>query len=247
MASDHQKEWGRKLIEDLDLLGSERVLDLGCGDGQLAAVIAELLPYGEVVGIDACQDMIDAARSKAGQNLRFLRMDIDALDFPGEFDAVFSNAALHWVKDHRRLYANVSRALRPGGRLRFDFAGEGHCSRFIKAVREAMAKDRFAACFEAFAWPWHMPAVDAYAAFVAATGLSHAQVWGENADRYFPDTDTLLRWLDQPCLVPFLARVPASEREAFRTVVVERMLETARQADGRCFETCCRIHVLGVK
>jgi len=130
-ASAHQKEWGTKLITELDLLGTERVLDLGCGDGAVSARIAELVPNGEVVGIDASRGMVEAARAKGRKNLRFLLMDINELNYSDEFDVVFSNATLHWIKDHKHLLRNVGRALRQGGRLRFNFAGEGNCSRFF--------------------------------------------------------------------------------------------------------------------
>jgi trans-aconitate methyltransferase len=102
-ASGHQKEWGAKLIAELDLRGNERVLDLGCGDGNLTAQIADLLLEGEIVGIDASRSMIEAAMPKSRKNLQFLLMDINELDFVDRFDIVLSNATLHWVKDHKRL------------------------------------------------------------------------------------------------------------------------------------------------
>jgi trans-aconitate methyltransferase len=94
-ASAHQKEWGTKLIAELELQGTERILDLGCGDGALSAHIADLVPNGEVVGIDASRGMIEAARSKVRKNLRFLPMDINELNYVEQFDVVFSNATLH--------------------------------------------------------------------------------------------------------------------------------------------------------
>ena len=135
-ASAHQKEWGVKLITELDLQGDERVLDLGCGDGTLSVQLSELLPKGEVVGIDASQGMIDAALPKAKENLHFRLMDIYELNFVEEFDVVFSNATLHWIKDHQNLIHNASRSLRTSGRIRFNFAGDGNCSHFFKVIRE---------------------------------------------------------------------------------------------------------------
>lgn len=246
-ASDHQKEWGTKLIAELDLQRTERVLDLGCGDGTLTAQIAELLPHGEVVGIDASQGMIDAALPKARDNLQFFLMDINDLDFSERFDVVISNATLHWIKDHKRLLENVYRALRAGGRLRFNFAGDGNCSHFFKVIREAMALEEFTTCFAEFEWPWYMPSIDGYRALVESSGLQDAQVWGENADRYFPDKEAMIRWIDQPSLVPFLAHVPAPDRDAFRGFVVRRMVEETMQEDGRCFETFRRINVSATK
>jgi len=242
-ASAHQKEWGTKLIAELGLHGPERVLDLGCGDGTLTAQIADLVPSGEVVGIDASRGMIDAARPKARKNLRFLLMDINDLSFAAQFDVVFSNATLHWVKDHKRLLRNVCRALSDGGRIRFNFAGEGNCAHFISVVREAMSRAEFTAHFPEFEWPWYMPAVGEYSALVEASGLRQARVWGENADRLFPDAEAMIKWIDQPSLVPFLARVPESDKRASRDHVVKRMVAGTRQDNGACFETFRRINV----
>jgi trans-aconitate 2-methyltransferase len=242
-ASAHQKEWGTKLISELAVTGTERVLDLGCGDGSLTAQLAELLPEGEVVGIDASQGMIEAALPKAGNNLRFRRLDINNLDFVEEFDIVFSNATLHWVKNHQHLLDSVCRALRAGGRLRFNFAGDGNCSHFFAVVREAMAQDEFQSFFSEFDWPWYMPPVDSYKSLAESSGLHEVQVWGENANRFFPDEEAMIRWVDQPSLVPFLVHVADGAKDEFRGFVVRRMVEETKQEDGRCFETFRRINV----
>ena len=246
-ASAHQKEWGTKLIAELGLQGTERVLDLGCGDGTLTAQIADLLPRGTVVGIDASQGMIAAASPKARANLRFLLMDINDLDFAGQFDVVFSNATLHWVRDHERLLRNVCGILSDGGRIRFNFAGEGNCAHFIGVIREAVSRAEFAAHFAEFEWPWYMPAVCEYAALVESSGLHQARVWGENADRLFPDAEAMIKWIDQPSLVPFLARVPENGKSAFRDHVVRWMITETKQGDGTFFETFRRINVSACK
>lgn len=242
-ASDHQKEWGTRLIAELTLNGSERVLDLGCGDGTITALIAGLLPEGEVVGIDASEGMIEAALPKERNNLYFRRLDIKHLDFVEEFDVVFSNATLHWVKDHKRLFRNVHRSLRHGGRLRFNFAGAGNCSLFFSVIQEAMTQQHFKPFFTEFEWPWYMPPVNAYQALAESSGMQNVEVWDENADRHFPDEQAMIRWIDQPSLVPFLANVDDQKKEAFREFVVRRMIEQSKKEDGRCFETFRRINV----
>ncbi len=246
-ASSHQKEWGAKLIAELNLTGSEHVLDLGCGDGTLTHQLAELLPNGDVLGIDASQGMIDAAAPKELDNLCFRRLDINDLDFVEQFDVVFSNATLHWVKDHQCLLQNVHRALRVGGLLRFQFAGNGNCSNFFAVVREAMAREGFHTFFAGFEWPWYMPSVDEYKSLTESSGLRDTRVWGENADRFFPHAEAMIRWIDQPSLVPFLAHVADSVKDSFRDFVVSRMMERTRQEDGRCFETFRRINVSAAK
>ncbi len=246
-ASAHQLEWGTKLIAELGLRGSERVLDLGCGDGALTRQIAEIVPEGNVLGLDASQGMIDAALPKERSNLRFRRLDINNLDFENEFDVVFSNAALHWVKDHQRLLKNAHRALRIGGRLRFQFAGDGNCANLYAVIREAMDQDEFHTFFAGFDWPWHMPPFDEYKSLVESSRLRNVRVWGENADRFFPDVEAIIRWIDQPSIVPFLACVAEPVKASFRDFVVNRMIERTKQEDGRCFETFRRINVTATK
>ena len=99
-ASKHQKEWGNSLISELSLSGNEEILDLGCGDGGLTEQLAQLVPNGRILGIDASAGMIDTAQKRVKSNLAFMQMDINTLDFENRFDVIFSNAALHWVNGH---------------------------------------------------------------------------------------------------------------------------------------------------
>jgi trans-aconitate methyltransferase len=242
--STHQKEWGAKLIFELELKGNERVLDLGCGDGANTALIAEVLPNGEVVGIDASKGMIDTAKPKEKTNLHFILMDIDKIPFENEFDVIYSNATLHWVKDHSRLLKNVFKALREGGLIRFNFAADGNCAHFFKGIRKAMEKEGFSRYFSNFSWPWYMPTISEYIQLVNQSELKMAEIWGENADRYFPNTEAMIGWVDQPSLVPFLACVPDAHKAGFREYVIGEMIQETRQSDGQCFETFRRINLL---
>jgi len=246
-ASTHQKEWGAKLISELALKGHERVLDLGCGDGANTVMVADLLPGGKVIGIDASKGMIEAAKPKAKDNLTFVLMDINEISFVEEFDVIYSNATLHWIKDHVRLLKNVRIALRKGGLVRFNFAGDGNCSNFFRVIREAMKHEKYSSYFSDFSWPWYMPKISEYAQLVNKSALKEAKVWDENADRYFPDTEAMIGWLDQPSLVPFMAHVPKPHKADFREYVIDEMIQATRQSDGRCFETFRRINLIARK
>ena len=202
-ASTHQKEWGTRLIAELSLRGHEQVLDLGCGDGALTARLAARVPRGHVLGMDASEGMIAAASAHVAPNLHFVQQDINALDAQDAFDVVFSNATLHWIADHHALLQNVFHALRRGGFLRFNFAGEGNCAHFIRVVREATGHTDYGEAFGSFRWPWFMPSLSEYAGLMAGSPFREYRVWGENADRHFPDRDALIRWTDQPSPSPF--------------------------------------------
>jgi trans-aconitate methyltransferase len=172
-----------------------------------------------------------------------ISIDINKLDFDGEFDLVFSNATLHWVHDHRRLSKNVRRALRSGGMCRFSFAGDGNCAAFNGVVRELMRDPRFERIFADFEWPWYMPRLDEYEQLISGASFSEHRVWGEKADRSFPTAAAMTAWIDQPSLVPFLRRLDGTEKQSFRNETVKRMLDLTRQSDGTHFETFRRINV----
>ena len=107
-SSKHQKEWGNRLISELKIKGNEAILDLGCGDGVLTEELSMLVPHGKVIGIDASIGMINTAKKLERNNLIFICMDINDMDFVNQFDLVFSNAALHWVKNHSpRVFLSV--------------------------------------------------------------------------------------------------------------------------------------------
>ncbi len=246
-SSAHQKEWGNKIIDELELKIDSCILDLGCGDGVLSAKMADLVPQGSVLGIDASQGMIGVAQQIEMPNLSFKLQDINDIDYEDEFDVIYSNATLHWVKDHRKLLGNCFRALKPGGRMRFNFGGAGNCVNFISVIHSAMKQPYYAGYFRNLAWPWYFPDIGEYKALAGDFPFAEVKVWEENADRYFPDADSMVKWVDQPSLVPFMAMLPNSVKPVFRDLVVEKMIAATRQPDGRCFETFRRINVLAKK
>jgi trans-aconitate methyltransferase len=97
--------------------------------------------------------------------------------------------------------------------------------------------------FTDFEWPWYFPELSKYETLVKEYPFKETKIWGENADRYFPDVNSIVKWIDQPSLVPFLEVVPQPEKQRFRNYIVEKMIEVTLQKDGRCFETFRRINL----
>lgn len=203
-------ELGQPVLELLDPRPGERILDLGCGDGVLTRRLAEL--GCTVVGVDAGPDMIRAARA-LGLDARVI--DGHSLPFEREFDAVFSNAALHWMKrDPQAVIAGVARALRRGGRFVGEMGGHGNVAAIVTALL-AVLERRGRAGRDAH--PWYFPTPAAYRRRLEEQGFTVETI--ELIPRPTPLPTGMSAWLDT-FAEPFLKRLPEEGRAAAKEEAV---------------------------
>jgi trans-aconitate 2-methyltransferase len=232
---------GIDLLEPLAPRPGERILDLGCGAGQLTAQIADA--GAEVLGLDASAEMIAEARRLYPQ-LAFEIADAARFEVDSPFDAVFSNAVLHWVKPPEQAIERIAAALRPGGRFVAEFGGRANVAQIVAAVNQAVsaALGRNAGDFN----PWYYPSVGEYAALIEARGLEvrYAALF----DRPTPLDDGeqgLANWLRMfglPCF--------AMLAEADRPAAIADAIERARPLlwkDGAWTADYRRLRVVAVK
>jgi SAM-dependent methyltransferase len=154
---------GLPVLELLAPQPGERVLDLGCGDGVLTEKLASL--GCQVVGVDSSPAQVAAAQAR-GLDARV--MDAQHLPFEAEFDAVFSNAALHWMRPPEAVIAGVWRALEPGGRFVGELGGAGNIATVLEALAAVLARrgvdlDQIS--------PWYFPAEDEYRSKLEQAGF----------------------------------------------------------------------------
>jgi len=210
-------EYGEDLLGLLSPAADERVLDLGCGTGHLTAAVADT--GASVVGVDRSREMLVEART-AHPGLGFVHGDARRLPFEGAFDAVLSNAVLHWVDDQDAALSSVHDALRPGGRFVAELGGAGNVSRIVGAVEAELDKRGYEA-----GDPWHFPTVGEYAGRLERHGFE------VRSARLF-DRPTALEdgaaglgnWL-RMFGEALLGAVPEPEREAVRSAAADRLRE----------------------
>ncbi|MCM1981618.1 class I SAM-dependent methyltransferase [Lyngbya confervoides] len=202
-------ELGMPVIEWLNPKPGDRILDLGCGDGVLTAKLQEL--GCEVIGVDSSPDLIHSAKS-LGLDARLL--DGHNLHFNGEFDAVFSNAALHWIKQPDRVIEGVWWSLKPGGRFVGEFGGDGNVAKIVTALHTAL-KTR--GIDPEPINPWYFPTIKDYQSRLEARGFRI------NAIDIIPRPTTLptdLRGWLATFAHQFTAAIATTEREAFLEEVI---------------------------
>lgn len=215
-------ELGQPVLDLLDPRPGERILDLGCGDGVQAR---RLLDLGcAVVGVDAGPDMVRAATA-LGVDARVA--DGHALGFVSEFDAVFSNAALHWMKrDPDAVVAGVAKALRPGGRFVGEMGGHGNVAAITTALLAVLARRGLDGMT---AHPWYFPAPPAYRARLEAHGFRVEAM--DLIPRPTPLLTGMPGWLET-FAEPFLKLLPEVERAAAKDEAVGLLAPTLRDEAG---------------
>lgn len=241
----HHRAYDEDLLASLRLRGDERVLDLGCGVGDVARSLAALVPGGSVVGVDADPDMVRTASRQIAPNLRFEQVraqDIAARFGDDAFDVVVSVAVLHWVPraDQPAVAAGVRTVLRPGGRFRADFGGQGQ----IAAARALL--DEVAVRHGGSAAGWYFPSAAEHAALLTAAGLdTTAPGWIRRLEQRRPfDEDGVRGWLASQVSIAYLPGVPESDRHDFLADVEKFVLPGLRREDGSYDQDYVRIDLL---
>ena len=194
---------GTPVLSLLAPQAGEWVLDLGCGDGALSAEIAAA--GAEVIGVDAAPDMVAAARAR-GLDAR--EGDAAALPFAQEFDAVFSNAALHWMTEPDPVIAGVARALRPGGRFVGEFGGMGNVAAIHTAIIAVLDRHGVE---DDLSRVWYFPTEVEYGAKLRSHGFEVDQT--ALIPRPTMLTSGMAAWLST-LAAPLLAALPADQRDA---------------------------------
>lgn len=212
---------GRPVVELLAPVPGERILDLGCGDGALTAALVDA--GASVVGIDASAAMVAAARARG---IDAHVGDAASLRVDHEFDAVFSNAVLHWVGRPADVTAGVARALRPDGRFVGEFGGIGNVAAISVAIVAALERIGIDGMAR---WPWYYPDPDAWSAELQTAGFERVSV--ELIPRPTLLPGSMADWVTT-FAQPFLSELSDAQTAEVLADIERRVQPCLRASDG---------------
>ncbi len=213
-----QEEWGREVIDRLELTGTETVLDAGCGSGRVTKLLVERLPEGRVVGVDASPSMIARARESLGDQFELIVSDLLDLELSEPVDVVFSNATFHWILDHRRLFERLYAALRTGGRMEAQCGGIGNTEEFLNSVESVNGDERFAPYLRGITSVWNFASPGDTEMRLRGAGFDAIRCWLE--DRPVQPREPR-GFLEAVCLGPHLDRLPEDLRAPYLDAALE--------------------------
>ncbi|MGZ8583637.1 MAG: class I SAM-dependent methyltransferase [Actinomycetota bacterium] len=207
--------WGETVLSWLELDGDERVLDAGCGTGQVTAALLDRLPRGEVVALDGSASMIDRARERLGdERVTYVVADLqEPLPVEQPVDAVLSTATFHWVLDHDALFRNLATVMRPGAQLAAQCGGKGNIASVERALRDMG---------EGFVGHKHFAGPDETRRRLEAAGFRDVEVWLHEEPSPVPAED-LEPYLTAICLGDHVEGMGEDERRRFVHEVATRM------------------------
>ena len=213
---------GLAVLERLELAGDEVVVDAGCGSGRITEVLMQRLPRGRVIALDGSASMVDAARRRLGPDADVRVMDLLELDLEEPVDAILSTATFHWIADHERLFVQLRRALRPGGRLVAQCGGEGNIDVLRGKANEVLARDPYAEHFRDWHPPWNYAGAEQTHERLLAAGFATAECWLEPAPR---EPEEPREFLSTIVLGPHYQQLPPELRERFMDDVLAELGE----------------------
>jgi len=195
-----------------DLLGlvevrpNLKVVDLGCGTGELTRQLADALPGSEVTGLDSSPQMLAAARAAALASLGLRFEEGDQAQLRDEWDLIFSNAALQWSENHPELIPRLFERLRPGGQIAVQVpSNHNHISHQI--YRETASEEPFYSVLGGFQRYAPVLSIDAYARLLFACGAEDIVVFEKVYAHILEDSDAVVEWISGTALVPYFERL----------------------------------------
>ncbi len=232
--------FGHDLIDLLEPKKGEHILDLGCGTGDLANSIHNL--GANIVGVDKSENMVRQAQGKY-PNVQFMVRDAINLNLKNEFDAVFSNATLHWIKTPQQAIQNIFNALKPGGRFVAEFGGNGNVQIITDGVFTQYKK--LGIKYEIERFPWYFPTIGEYTTMMEKVGFR--VTFAHHFDRPTPleGESGLRNWLNM-----FGSGLFGDIDEATKDTVIancENSLRKILYKDDRWVADYKRIRVIGIK
>lgn len=213
----------------------ERILDVGCGDGALTQKLAD--SGAHVVGIDPSASLLAAAKAR-GLDAR--EADVRDLPFDAEFDAIFSNAVLHWVREPEKAARSMRKALKPGGRLAVEFGGHGNVAAIMTALRACALAN---GVDPDLASPWFYPTPAEYAAILEAAGFKVERIG--LFPRPTPLPTGIEGWLDT-FRKPFFDQFAGPARQKALTQLIELLRPSLCDTRGAWTADYVRLRVAAI-
>lgn len=244
--SSAQQDAALSLLRSIALKGTERVLDVGCGSGNVTQKIVEKVPNGSVLGTDISQDMIDFSKNEFSHisNLQFLQQDAQKLSYKNEFEVIFSSFALQWLEDPNAFFSAAYEGLKDHGLLVATIP-LGVSDALEQSLAEVTSRPEWAPYFERFSSGWHFQTTDKYKDLLTSNRLKTIEFTLVKQEKAFPSEKAIRSYIKQ--WLTYLNPIPETSKEAFFNELMTRYFELEPMINGQAFLKFSRVDFVAQK
>jgi len=197
-----------------------RVLDLGCGTGELTEMVLDMLPESQILGIDNSPEMLNKAIQRKGAGLDFELSSIE--DVSGNWDLIFSNAAIQWVDNHLELVPRLVSLLNPGGQIAVQLpANHSHPTQTM--ITKIADEEPFKTALNSWQREWSVLSIRDYAELLYESRACNINVFEKIYTHVLDDVDVIVEWLTGTALIPYFERLPQELHDDFLNSYRDRL------------------------
>ncbi len=226
--SNIQEEWAIEILEKRKIKGDEVILDAGCGSGRVTRLIANKVKIGKIYAVDIDVNMISNAKVnlKDFTNVIIIQSDLINLKLPEKMDLIFSNAVIHWIFDHEKLFKNFWDILKSGGELLIQFGGKDNLGT-IPIIADKVIKDNgFSQYFENWKIPWNFNSVENISKILKEIGFKNIHVNSEKKIAKFANLEEYRVFMKTVVLKPYLSYLSTDNNNKKEIFMDEFIKET---------------------
>jgi trans-aconitate methyltransferase len=236
--SDAQESWEHKTIEYRKWKGNEIVLDAGCGSGRLTKILSIKVPQGKVIAVDYDLSMIRLAKENLAKisNIEFIKKDISQLELEEKVNVVFSNAVLHWILNHKKVFERLWQILNSGGQLLIQCGGHRNLTKTLSIINKVRKSKEFNNYFcnnkgeDIWNQTWYFAKKEDTEKILQEIGFRNIQVFLEDKEAKFSNKEEYFLFIKTIVLLPYLKYLPNETlKDKFAKSVIQEIEDNAKE------------------
>jgi trans-aconitate 2-methyltransferase len=232
-----QESWAIELLEKRKMGEYEVVMDAGCGTGRVTETIANAVKRGRVYAVDRDDNMIAKAKENLSgfSNITFIKSDISEVSLPEKMDLIFSNAVIHWVLDHKKLFSNFWKLLKPNGELLIQCGGKGNLGMVHTILEKLRKSNTFKHYFVDWKNPWNFASPEDIKKTLNDTGFKDTQAQLKKKTAEFEDYHEFILFMKTVVMKPHLSYLPTDNNNEIRNSFIGEFMNELKknQITGR--------------
>ena len=236
--SDAQESWGQEIIEYRKWKGNEIVLDAGCGSGRTIKILSIKVPQGKVIAVDSDLSMINLAKENLSKfsNIEFIKMDISEIELEDKVDVVFSNATLHWILNHKKVFERLWQILNFEGQLLIQCGGHRNLAKTLSILNKVSESKEFNNYFcnnkgeDIWKQTWYFAKKEDTEKIIQEIGFRNIQIFLEDREAKFHNKEEYFLFIKTIVLIPYLKYLPNDIlKNKFAKAVIQEIERNAKE------------------